>query len=316
MGYLSPGCRDYAGAVNGGAVLSDSSLVLDSWEHRRSVWMWAAMLMWAVILMAALAIVATPARAAVTYTGSRPGNDAGETNKASVTFSLSLSGTTTNLLVTLTNLGTYKPNDPQDILTSVFFSLTGDPALKKISALLNAGSVGVKNGSTLTVPGGVVGGSWAYAAGLSGAPGGANEGISAAGFGLFGSANLFPGAALPGDSSTPGGLGGGLTTVTDDGSKYKGGLTGRPFIKDSAVFTLGAVPASFTLSGISTVSFQYGTTLGTEPNLPGSLVPEPSSITLAVLGVVFMSLINRQRRAHLRRRSVCAVTVNRRTGVE
>jgi len=316
MGYLSPGCRDCAGAVNSGAVLSDSSLVLDPWEHRRSVWMWVAMLMWAVILMAALAIVATPARAAVTYTGSKPSNDAGETNKASVTFSLSLSGTTTNLLVSLTNLATYKPNDPQDILTAVFFSLTGDPTLTKVSALLNAGSVGVKNGSTLTVPGGVVGGSWAYRAGLSGAPGGANEGISSAGFTQFGRANLFPGASLPEDNSPPGGLGGGLTTATDDGSKYNGGLSGRPFIKDSVVFKLGAVPASFTLSGISTVSFQYGTMLGTEPNVPGSMVPEPSSVTLAVLGIVFLSLINHQRRAHLRRRSVCAVTVNRRPGVE
>jgi len=78
-----------------------------------------------------------------------------------------------------------------------------------------------------------VGGSWAYAAGLSGAPGGANEGISSAGFALFGPGNLFPGAALPGDSSTPGGLDRGLTTATDDGSKYKGGLSGRPFIRDS-----------------------------------------------------------------------------------
>src|SRR5882724_5325386 len=296
MGYLSPGCRDCAGAINRGAVLSDSSLVLDPWEHRRSVWMWVAMLMWAVILMAALAIVATPARAAVTYTGNSPGNDAGETNKASVTFSLSLSGTTTNLLVTLTNLGTYKPNDPQDILTSVFFSLTGDPALKKISALLNAGSVGVKNGSTLTVPGGVIGGSWAYAAGLNGAPGGADEGISAAGFGLFGPKNVFPGSALPNDANKrPGGIRGGLTTTTDDGSQYNGGLSGRPFIKDSAVFTLGAVPASFTLTDISTVSFQYGTKLGTEPNVPGT-IPEASSVALTLVGIVLLGLLNRKRK--------------------
>ncbi|HXI85181.1 MAG TPA: XDD4 family exosortase-dependent surface protein [Verrucomicrobiae bacterium] len=297
-------------------VWSNTLLMRGLRKCRQSVWMCVAMLMWAVMLMAALTILATSAQSATTYIASSPGNDAGETNKASATFSLSLSGTTTNLLVSLTNLAKYKPNDPQDILTAVFFSLTGDPTLTKVSALLNAGSVGVKNGSTLTVPGGVVGGSWAYAAGLSGAPGGANEGISAAGFGLFGSANLFPGAALPGDGSTPGGLGGGLTTATDDGSKYKGGLTGRPFIKDSAVFTLGAVPASFTLSGISGVSFQYGTTLGTEPNLPGILIPEPSAVMLAILGIVLLGLINRQRRAHSRRRSVCAVTVNHRTGVE
>jgi hypothetical protein len=251
---------------------------------------------WAAMLVAALAFVPTPARSAVTYNSTSPGNDAGETNSASVTFNLSVQGTTTNLLVTLTNLATYKPNDPQDILTAVFFSLAGDPTLTKISALLNAGSVGVKNGSNLTVPGGVVGGSWAYGAGLSGAPGNANEGISSAGFTQFGPANLFPGAALPGDGSTPGGIGGGLTTATDDGSKYNGGLSGRPFIKDSTVFTLGAVPASLTLSGISTVSFQYGSALGTEPNLPGILVPEPSPVALTFVGILLLGLLNRKRR--------------------
>ena len=164
---------------------------------------------WVAVLIAALAFVATPAKSAVTFTGTEPGNDAGETNSASVAFSLSISGTATNLLVTLTNLATYKPNDPSDILTAVFFSLAGDPTLTKVSATLNAGSVGVEDGFTLTVPGGVVGGSWAYAAGLSGAPGNANEGISAVGFGLFGHHNLFPGSALPGDGPIPGGVGGG-----------------------------------------------------------------------------------------------------------
>jgi len=250
----------------------------------------------AAMLLAALAVLlATTAQSAVTYTGSGPGNDASETNSASVTFDLSVSGTTTNLLMSLTNLATYKPNDPSDILTAVFFSLTGDPTLTKLSASLNAGSVGVEDGSTLTVPGGIVGGSWAYAAGLNGAPGNANEGISAVGFGLFGPGNLFPGSALPGDSPTPGGVGGGLTTAADDGSNYNGGLAGRPFIKDSAVFTFGAVPASFTLSEISTVSFQYGTTLGTEPNVPGT-IPEPGPVALTVVGILSLGLLNRRRR--------------------
>jgi hypothetical protein len=248
------------------------------------------------MLLAIMAFVATPARSAVMYTGSGPGNDAGETNSASVVFNLSVSGTTTDLVVTLTNTALYKPNDPSDILTAVFFSLTGDPTLTKVSALLNAGSVGVESGSNLTVAGGVVGGSWTYAAGLSGAPGSANEGISAAGFSVFGPGNLFPGAALPDDSPTPGGVGGGLTTAVDDGSQYNGGLSGRPFIKDSAVFTLGAVPASFTLAGISAVSFQYGTTLGSEPNVAGILVPEPSAVALAFAGIVLLGLLTRKRR--------------------
>jgi len=92
------------------------------------------------MLAIALAFVATPAKSAVTFTGTSPGNDAGETNSASVTFSLSVSGTTTNLLVTLANLAAYSPNDPPDILTAVFFSLAGDPTLTKVSGVLNAGS--------------------------------------------------------------------------------------------------------------------------------------------------------------------------------
>src|SRR6267154_781168 len=79
--------------------------------QRFSVWAWVA------ALMATLAFVTTPARSEVTYTGTGPGNDAGETNSASVTFSLSVQGTTTNLLVTLTNTALYQPNDPPDILT-------------------------------------------------------------------------------------------------------------------------------------------------------------------------------------------------------
>lgn len=254
--------------------------------------------------MVALAFAATPARSAVTFTGTALGNDKGQTNSASVVFNLSVSGTTTNLIVTLTNTALYKPNDPPDILTAVFFSLTGDPTLAKVSAVLNAGSVGVEDGSNLTIAGGVVGGSWAYAAGLSGTPGSANEGISAVGFSQFGPGNLFPGAALPTDSPTPGGIGGGLTTATDDGSQYNGGLSGRPFIQDSVVFTLGAVPAGLTLAGITNVSFQYGTALGTEPNAPGILVPEPSALALTTVGILFSVLLNRRRRAHSHRRRV------------
>src|SRR5258708_7356641 len=89
--------------------------------RRFSAWTWLT------FLISALVFVATPAKSAVTFSGTGPGNNAGETNSASVTFSLSISGTATNLLVTLTNLATYKPNDPSDILTAVFFSLAGDP---------------------------------------------------------------------------------------------------------------------------------------------------------------------------------------------
>src|SRR6266404_5012228 len=237
----------------------------------------------------------TSADAAVTFNGTAAGNGAGQTNKATVTFALTISGTTTNLLVTLTNLGTYKPNDPPDILTGVFFTIPGDPTLSKVSGVLAAGSVGVEDGNTLTVPGGVVGGSWAYKAGLTGTPLSANEGIAAAGYNpLFGSGNLFPGALLTGDSGAPDGIGGGLTTLVDEGSQYNGGTSGRPYIKNSVVLTLGAVPASFALSGITNVSFAYGS--APDQTFPAVAVPEPGPMLLAGVGIVFVVALGRRRR--------------------
>jgi|SRR5579862_3573248 len=245
--------------------------------------------------LAALVLAAAPANAAVTYSGSALGNNAGQTNSATATFALTISGTTTDLVVTLSNTATYKPNDSPDILEAVFFTLAGNPALTRISGVLNTNSVGVENGSNLSIPSGHIGGSWAYSNSLSGAPGGANEGLSASGLsGMFGSGEVFPDAIMPGDSSPPNGVGGGLTTSVDDGSQYNGGLSGKPLIKDSAVFTLGNVPASLTLAQISTVSFGYGTL--PDQTFPATLVPEPSSVSLALAGIALLGLLGRRRR--------------------
>jgi hypothetical protein len=248
--------------------------------------------LWAVVVVAAWASAITPANAAVTFRGSAAGDDAGETNSATATFALSVSGTTTDLVITLTNTADYKPNDPPDMLTAVFFTLAGDPTLTKVSDVLGAGCCAVESGTNLTVTGG--GGSWAYAAGLCGAPRNAKEGISSAGFSWFGPRNLFPGTALPGDKCPPDGVGGGLTTVVDDGSKYNGGLKGLPFIKDSAVFTLSCVPASFTLPKISNVSFGYGSF--PDQVIAAMQVPEPSAIALTGAGLLFLGAFGRKRR--------------------
>ena len=247
-----------------------------------------------VLVIAALGFGAS-ARAFAIYTGNGAGNDPGQTNSASVTFDLFVSGPTTNLIVTLANTATYKPNDPADMLTAVFFSIVGDPTLTRVSGLLSLGSDVANTGTNVTIAGGVIGGSWSYLSGLNHAPGNANEGISSAGFNLFGPKNVFPGAAIPNDSPVPGGVGGGLTTATDDGSGYNGGLLGRPFIRSSAVFTLGEVPGSFTLSDISGIMFQYGTALWIEPGLPGLLlIPEPGSAMLTGWGFLLLALLSRR----------------------
>ena len=250
----------------------------------------------AVAVTALVLATATARGQSVTFSGSALGNDSGETNKATAVFKISISGTTTDLVITLTNTAQYEPNDPPDILTAVAFSLPGDPSLTAVSALLATGSQVVeKNGNTFSIvsdPGGAVGQSWCYTSTLSGGPTGANEGVGSSGFWGFGANNRFPGNSVPGDCPTPGGVGGGITTSVDDGSHYNGGLKGRPFIQDSAVFVLSGLPANLGLSNIADVSFGYGTT----PDQLIVAVPEPGAITLTAGGLLLTALIYRRRR--------------------
>lgn len=131
----------------------------------------------AVGLAAVLGSVAKPAAAA-------PLSFTQVNGDLSATVTFSTLGT--SLIVTLTNDSTFDALGPTDILTAVFFTVAGDPTLTPVAALLNVGSVVVFGPSG----GGNVGGEWAYADGLSGAPGAADEGISSAGLGFFGAGNF------------------------------------------------------------------------------------------------------------------------------
>jgi len=183
-------------------------------------------------------------------------------------------------ILTLANLG----DDvlvPSDVLTAVFFDLAGDLALSSQSAVL-------KDGSTVLFgtadPGGVVGGEWAYASGISG-PGGATHGISSSGFGIFGDAT-FPGSNLQGPTGIDG-LQYGITSLNDDPATGNAPVTGsNALIRNAVVFTLGGLPAGFDpFTSVSNVRFQYGTAL-TDPSIPNMPpVPEPASAALLAAGL-------------------------------
>ena len=248
----------------------------------------------AAVAIAGLGMATAPAHAAILYTGSGAGNNAGQTLAASATFDIMGS----DLIVTLTNTAAFDPNDPPDILTALFFSIAGNPTLSRVSATLNSGSTVIHGPSPATDAGGVVGGEWTYKNGLAGAPGGATQGISSAGYGLFAPGDRFPGSNLQGPTS-PDGLQYGITTLFDLAGNDNGGLAGAGLIKDSVVFDLGGLPAGFRLADLSHVSFQYGTAL-TEINIPGQphdpkppiigSVPEPNSLLLVVTGLAMVGL--------------------------
>lgn len=232
---------------------------------------------------------AMPAHAAfVTFAG------ASGSLAAAVTFSQSAPGAP--LAVQLTNTSTSDVLVPTDVLTGVFFTLAGSPALTRTSAVLPTGSVVVYDADGQPA-GGVVGGEWAYKAGLSGAPGGAQAGLSSSGLGLFGPPDLFPGSDLAPPTS-PDGLQYGILSAGDNTATGNAGVTGSGgLIKNSVFFTLGTAPG-YTLAStsVSAVSFQYGTALN-EPNVVAA-VPAPESGALLGAGLLVLTGFANGRRKH------------------
>jgi hypothetical protein len=194
-----------------------------------------------------------------------------------------------NLIVTLTNTGTADALVPTDILTAVYFDVVGNPALTRISAIVEAPNdvFEIGSGALRTPSDRVVGGEWAFLI---------THGISSSGLGIFGPGDRFPGANLQGPTS-PDGIQFGITSANDNLSTGNGGLSGQWLIKHAVKFTLAGFTAEPN-TAISDVVFQYGTALD-EPQYPGETlvnIPEPSTLALAALGLVGLAMWRKRNR--------------------
>jgi hypothetical protein len=243
------------------------------------------------IVLLAVALWVAPASAAtITFYGSSG------TLAASAAFT-PLSGG--NLQVVLTNTSTADVLVPTDVLTAVFWS--GTSGLTPVSATLSGGS------TVFFGPdgGGNVGGEWAYAASLSGAPQSAFAGISSSGFGLFGNGNFGGNDLMP--PASVDGLQYGITSALDDTTTGNAAVTGgnqgtagNALIKNQVTFILSGA-SGLKLSDINNVSFQYGTAL-CDPNVPSEFyiitepIPVPPSALLLGSGLLGLGLIRWRRR--------------------
>jgi hypothetical protein len=244
------------------------------------------------VFVVALSVANSNAVAGSSILFSSSGVVKGENLSATVTFT-DLGGG--NLQVTLANTYAGDTPDQAAVLTGVFFDFSGASGLSPVSATSSAGSVEWDGGAGAGVldpspSSAVLGGEWAYGTGSApGGPAGINAGIVSSGYytpGQGNFANANPVMMLDGSSY-------GILTAGYAGSNMDGLKSQGPYVQNSIDFILSGFSGS--VSSISTVSFQYGTSTS-EPNLTAVVVPEPATAALGGLGGLLLLLFNRLRK--------------------
>jgi hypothetical protein len=234
-----------------------------------------------VLLLAAAgigAIANTTALADVVFSGT----NSSQNLSASVGFSLLGGG---ELQISLTNTYGGDTADQGHVLTGIFFS--GADNLTRVSATATGTSVEWIGTNSYVPPpsSAVLGQEWAYATEPH-APGNATSGIVSSGYyNNVGMGNFATNGDMLDGSSY------GLLSKGYAGSDMDG-LDDRQYIQDSIVFVLGGFTGS--LSNITNVSFQYGTSLSEPALIDVQVVPEPGSVALLGLGLAAILIFRRR----------------------
>ena len=234
----------------------------------------------------------------LTYTATGSGDSTNKELSAFATFAIS----NQKLVITLSNTATYDASDANDILTAIFFTLTGNPTLTGTSAVLGSDTA-IKDRPGVSGPGMNVGSAWSYRDDMTDLPDDATDGISVTSLKNFGKKFRFSDTKL----ASSGGVAYGVTTTFDNLGNDKSSIKHQQLIDNTVVFTLGGLPTNFTLADISDVSFQYGTDLkDADLNLAGTIsgggnggpaVPEPTTTVLVAAGLLGTFALTRKSRS-------------------